>query len=180
MIPLEHLFFFDLALAYILLSFSKSKGQVMGHLMGHVISQVMGQCTSHDCWLMHHIHLSGDSGWWLSAKPWWLTAKDAVPILGLFFSFGDQAPTNTYHVIPRLQMYKRTLLIFWVLISTSCGFGTQVSLLTLMYYVTNNDLWFWDSACTKSFSMTCALKPSCVETFLLTFCPSHWCGTGGP
>jgi hypothetical protein len=129
--------------------FSKSKGQVMCHGMCHVqfVWQIMWlvmwwvRCMSHDCWLIHHMHLSGKFSWCLGAKPWWLTAKDAISICRLSFLFVDQAFVNKCHVIPMFWIYKRTQMTSWVPILTSCGF-----------WGLGEPLWLWCTilAATKS------------------------------
>jgi hypothetical protein len=62
-------------------------------------------------------------------------------------------------------MYKRLCLLPWVPILTSCGFGTQVSIVDCDVLCTQSNLWFWDSG-SEPISMTCATTPSRVETLL--------------
>jgi hypothetical protein len=75
---------------------------------------------------------------------------------------GDQAPINICHVIPVLQIYKRTHRLPWVPVLISCGFGTQVRapIVLCAAYI---DLWFWDSD-SEPTSVTCASALSHVKT----------------
>jgi hypothetical protein len=143
--------------------------QVMWWIMG----LVMWWVRWHVMWWLTHASRA-PTRWlsrWLSTKPWWLTAEDAISNCGYAYCSDDSFAYESCHVTGVLIMYKRLCSLLWVPISTSCGFGTQVSLDSDVLDSIMLTCGFGTQSLSPS-SVTSALVPSHVETLLLNLFPS--------
>jgi hypothetical protein len=127
--------FLDFMLHVLWFSFSKSKDQVISHVMDHGTSHVMGQVTCHvmanSCITCTYLVTQ-----LLTEHQVLMThCQGCHPYLWIHLLFRLPSNYESYHVTPALFMYKRLRSLPWVPILTSCGFGTQVSPSTLMYYI---------------------------------------------
>jgi hypothetical protein len=156
---------------------SKSKGQVISHVMCHVqvmwwiMGLVMWWVRWHITWWLTNASRA-PTRWlscWLSAKPWWLTAEDVVSNCGHAYCSDDSLLMNPVMWLLFSSCIKDCSLP-GVPISTSCGFGTQVSIVDYDVLCTQSNLWFWDSG-SEPTSVTCATVPSCIETLILLTSP---------
>jgi hypothetical protein len=117
---------------------------------------------SHDGWLMHHVHLLDDS-----VTDWAPSPDDSLPRMP--FPIADMlivwwlTAYESHHVTLAAFMYKRLQLLPWVPISTSCGFGTQVSFI------------FW---CIMYTNLTCGFGTQTLSPWAW-FVPPH-CPTSRP